>query len=114
MAQPLSNRQNIANQQGISLPTSYQQRIKDSPDWPSKQVIKLELQGSSNTESIVSEIAERFSVRSQIVASRIEQVSGQRYDSLIVEIAGHPWDQKLAIDHCRCKGISTQLLGYVS
>ncbi|SES02881.1 NIL domain-containing protein [Pedobacter rhizosphaerae] len=113
MSQHLSNRQIAPHHQVLNLPLSYQERLKANPDWPSKQVFKLEVHGSSNAEAILSEIAQRFSVRSQVVVSQIEQISGVRYGSLIVEIAGHPWDQKLAIDHCRCQGLSTQLLGYV-
>jgi ABC-type methionine transport system ATPase subunit len=114
MSQHLSNRQTTPNHQTLNLPVSYQERLKTNPDWPSKQVFKLDIIGSSNAEAILLEIAQRFSVRSQVVVSQIEQISGVRHGSLIVEIAGHPWDQKLAIDHCRCQGISTQLLGYVS
>jgi len=102
----------IASSIKIGLPATYAERILNHGK-QGNPVLKLNFNGDSADDGILSEVATRFGIRNTVITAQIENAAGVKFGSILLEASGAEEDHKNAIEFYKSKQIGVEVLGYV-
>jgi D-methionine transport system ATP-binding protein len=106
-------REFIASSLHIEIPDIYQERLSLVYKKGLNPLLRLELNGKSVNEPILTQAARKFNVNANIITAQTAFAGEVNFGILIVELSGHESEQNQAINFFKEKHIKTEILGYV-
>ncbi|KLT70927.1 methionine ABC transporter ATP-binding protein MetN [Flavobacterium sp. ABG] len=106
-------REFIASSLHIEIPELYQDRLQSVYKEGLFPLLRLELNGKSVNEPILTQAAIQFGVNANIITAQTAYAGETNFGILIVELSGNETQQKEAIQFFNDKHVKTELLGYV-
>jgi D-methionine transport system ATP-binding protein len=103
----------IASSLHIDIPDLYQERLSAVYKKGLNPLLRLELNGKSVNEPILTQAARKFNVNANIITAQTAFAGDVNFGILIVELSGDESEQNQAINFFKEKHIKTEILGYV-
>lgn len=103
----------IASSLHIEIPEIYQERLSVVYKNGLNPLLRLELNGKSVNEPILTQAARKFNVNANIITAQTAFAGDANFGILIVELSGDESEQNQAINFFKEKHIKTEILGYV-
>ncbi|KFF09612.1 methionine ABC transporter ATP-binding protein MetN [Flavobacterium hydatis] len=103
----------IASSLHIDIPDLYQERLSAVYKKGLNPLLRLELNGKSVNEPILTQAARKFNVNANIITAQTAFAGDVNFGILIVELSGDESEQNQAIIFFKEKHIKTEILGYV-
>lgn len=106
-------REFISSSLHIEIPDLYQERLKSDYKDGLHPLLRLELNGNSVNEPILTQAAIQFGVNANIITAQTAYAGDTNFGILIVELSGSETQHKEAIRFFNDKHVKTEILGYV-
>lgn len=106
-------REFIASSLHIEIPAIYQERLVALYKEGLSPLLRLELNGKSVDEPILTEAAKQFGINANIITAQTAYAGDTNFGILIIELSGDENQQKETIEYFKSKYIKTEILGYV-
>lgn len=106
-------REFIASSLHIEIPAIYQERLIAVYKEGLSPLLRLELNGKSVDEPILTEAAKQFGINANIITAQTAYAGDTNFGILIIELSGNENQQKETIEYFKSKHIKTEILGYV-
>lgn len=106
-------REFIASSLHIEIPAIYQQRLVSTYKEGLSPLLRLELNGKSVDEPILTEAAKQFGINANIITAQTAYAGDTNFGILIIELTADENQQKQTIEYFKSKHIKTEILGYV-
>ncbi|MNK41698.1 Methionine import ATP-binding protein MetN [compost metagenome] len=106
-------REFIASSLHIEIPAIYQERLIAVYKEGLSPLLRLELNGKSVDEPILTEAAKQFGINANIITAQTAYAGDTNFGILIIELSGDENQQKETIEYFKSKHIKTEILGYV-
>ncbi|QSB28111.1 methionine ABC transporter ATP-binding protein MetN [Flavobacterium sp. CLA17] len=106
-------REFIASSLHIDIPDVYKERLESVYKEGLHPLLRLELNGKSVNEPILTQAAIQFGVNANIITAQTAYAGETNFGILIVELSGNETQQKEAIQFFKEKHVKTEILGYV-
>lgn len=106
-------REFIASSLHIEIPAIYQERLVALYKEGLSPLLRLELNGKSVDEPILTEAAKQFGINANIITAQTAYAGDTNFGILIIELSGDENQQKETIEYFKSKHIKTEILGYV-
>ncbi|TWP29314.1 D-methionine ABC transporter, ATP-binding protein [Apibacter muscae] len=103
----------ISSSLRIDIPIDYQKRLVLEPQLNKHPLLKLQITGNSVDEPILSEIARKFNINSNIISAQMDYAGGIKFGVMLTEFIGDAEQELLAMEYLKNKNIKVTLLGYV-
>jgi len=97
----------------IEIPDEYKSRLSKEYDNTKRPLLKLEFNGQSVDEPVLSEVARRFNVDNNIICGQMDNAGGVKFGVMLTEVFGRKEDIDKAIAFYETKHIKAEVLGYV-
>lgn len=106
-------REFIASSLHIEIPAIYQERLVALYKEGLSPLLRLELNGKSVDEPILTDAAKQFGINANIITAQTAYAGDTNFGILIIELSGDENQQKETIEYFKSKHIKTEILGYV-
>lgn len=106
-------REFIASSLHIEIPAIYQNRLVALYKEGLSPLLRLELNGKSVDEPILTDAAKQFGINANIITAQTAYAGDTNFGILIIELSGDENQQKETIEYFKSKHIKTEILGYV-
>ncbi|GAA4309933.1 methionine ABC transporter ATP-binding protein MetN [Mucilaginibacter gynuensis] len=103
----------ISSSLELEIPAAFKKRLVADNGPGRHPLIKLEFNGQSVDDAVLSETAKVFGVDCNIISARIEYAGSVKFGVMLIEAYSTPENTAEIIDFFERKQIKTQLLGYV-
>lgn len=102
----------IASTIHLEIPDDYKNRLKEALN-EGNPLLQLEFTGQSVDSPIVSEIAKRFQIDTNVISAQMDYVGGIKFGFMLTELVGEKESRDKAISLFKEKNIKVKILGYV-
>jgi len=103
----------ISSSLEIDIPAGFKQRLVSTTGIGKHPLLKLEFNGQSVNDPVISEVTRLFGVDCNIISARMEYAGDVKFGAMLVEIHKEHAEIADVIAFLESKSIKTQLLGYV-
>lgn len=103
----------IASTIDIDIPDDYQIRLKTDNSEVKNPLLKLTFSGRSVDAPLLSEIAQKFNILSNIISARMDYAGGVKFGVMLAELNGENEQLASAIHFLREQHVVIEELGYV-
>ncbi|SHE55602.1 methionine ABC transporter ATP-binding protein MetN [Dysgonomonas macrotermitis] len=110
--EPLT-KQFIASSLHMEIPADYQERLQENQKEGKHALLWVEFTGNSVDAPVLSEVARRFEINSNIISARMDYIGGLKFGIMLVEFIGSVENENRAIEFLKNKNIKVEVLGYV-
>lgn len=97
----------------IEIPEDYQARLISTTKEGVHPLLKLTFTGRSVDAPLLSEIAQKYAILSNIISARMDYAGGVKFGVMLAEFSGDQDNLKLAIEFLREQHVKIEELGYV-
>lgn len=103
----------IASSLHMDIPEDYQNRMGNEPQDGKHSLLWVEFSGNSVDAPVLSEVARRFDIDSNIINARMDYIGGMKFGVMLVEFISSQENEKRAIEFLKSKNVKVEVLGYV-
>ncbi|SET49395.1 methionine ABC transporter ATP-binding protein MetN [Thorsellia anophelis] len=97
----------------IEIPDDYQAKLQSTEVAGKHPLLKLTFTGRSVDAPVLSEIAQRYGILSNIISARMDYAGGVKFGVMLAEFSGENSKLELAIAFLREQHVKIEELGYV-
>ena len=97
----------------MEIPADYQERLTDSQIEGKHSLLWIEFSGNSVDAPVLSEVARRFEINSNIINARMDYIGGLKFGVMLVEFISSVENENNAIEFLKTQNIKVEVLGYV-
>lgn len=101
----------IQSSLNIELPLVYQNSLTSVDNGNSNPLVKFMLTGNNDQSFVISNLFEKFQVKSKVISAQLEYVGNLSFGVLLVELQGENINEALA--YLENEYSNTEILGYV-
>lgn len=106
-------KQFIASSLHMEIPADYQERLTEVQEEGKHSLLWIEFSGNSVDAPVLSEVARRFHINSNIINARMDYIGGMKFGVMLVEFISSVENENKAIDFLKTQNIKVEVLGYV-
>lgn len=106
-------KQFIASSLHMEIPADYQDRLTESQIEGKHSLLWIEFSGNSVDAPVLSEVARRFEINSNIINARMDYIGGLKFGVMLVEFISSVENENNAIEFLKTQNIKVEVLGYV-
>lgn len=106
-------KQFIASSLHMEIPVDYQERLTDLQMEGKHSLLWIEFSGNSVDAPVLSEVARRFEINSNIINARMDYIGGLKFGVMLVEFISSVENENSAIEFLKTQNIKVEVLGYV-
>lgn len=97
----------------IEIPSEYLQRLSVEAAGNKRPLIKLEFNGQSVDDPVLSEVARLFEVDNNIICAQMDYAGGVKFGVMLIEAMGSAENIEKALRFYETRHIKPEVLGYV-
>lgn len=106
-------KQFIASSLHMEIPVDYQERLSETQMDGKHSLVWIEFSGNSVDAPVLSEVARRFEINSNIINARMDYIGGLKFGVMLVEFISSVENENKAIEFLKAQNIKVEVLGYV-
>lgn len=106
-------KQFIASSLHMEIPADYQERLTEIQIEDKHSLVWIEFSGNSVDAPVLSEVARRFDINSNIINARMDYIGGLKFGIMLVEFISSVENENKAIEFLKTQNIKVEVLGYV-
>jgi D-methionine transport system ATP-binding protein len=103
----------IASSIEIEIPAGFRQRMVDAYEPGKNPLMRLDFNGESTNDPILSEAARAFGIDCNIIVARMEYAGSVKFGVMLIEFIIKPEDTSTLITFFESKQVKTEVVGYV-
>jgi D-methionine transport system ATP-binding protein len=103
----------ISSSMEIEIPAGFIQRMVDVYESGKNPLIRLDFNGASTNDPVLSEAARVFDIDCNIVVARMEYAGSVKFGVMLIEFMIKPGDTATLIAFFESKQVKTTIVGYV-
>jgi D-methionine transport system ATP-binding protein len=103
----------ISSSVEIEIPAGFRQRMVDAYELGKNPLVRLDFNGESTNDPVLSEAARVFGIDCNIIVARMEYAGSVKFGVMLIEFIIKPEDTGTLIAFFESKQVKTEVVGYV-